>query len=275
MKSRRLVLLCVLVLTGALATAGAAGQELRVCADPDNLPFSNDRFEGFENKIAEVIGNDLHASLRYAWFPQSRMSIRDTLNAGKCDVIVGAPAEWSPVLTTRPYYASSYVFVYPKNKHLNLSSFDDPALRSLKIGLPAIAGEGANPPPAYALARRGLNGNVVGFSMFQPAEIIQAVAAGKIDVAIVWGPLGGYFATRQSTPLAVTPVAAGDDDSSLRFTYDISMGVRRGDTALKERLERALDRSQKHILKVLQDYGVPVVALPGDDSDSIPAKSIY
>src|SRR5215469_1395511 len=239
--TRTLPLWMLLLTAFALATAADVGGELRICADPDNLPFSNDRLEGFENKIAEVIANDLHASLRYAWFPQSRVSISETLNARKCDMIVGAPAGWGPVLTTRPYYSSTYVFVYPKNKHLSLRSFDDPALRKLKIGLPAIA-EGANPPPAYALARHGLASNVIGFSVFPPGKIIEAVAAGEIDVAIVWGPLGGYFARRQPIRLAVNPVSAGSEDAALRFTYDISVGVRRGDTAFKDELERVLDR---------------------------------
>ena len=136
-----------------------------------------------------------------------------------------------------------------KNKYRSLSSFDDPALRKLKIGLPLISGGGANPPSAYALARRGLESNVIGYSMFEPEKIIDAVAAGEIDVAVVWGPFGGYFAKRQTIPLAVTPVSAGDNDSALRFTYDMSMGVRRGDTAFKDQLERVLDRRHKEIRK--------------------------
>ena len=270
----RILHLCVLLVAASTVAAAAdAGRELRVCADPDNFPFSNERLEGFENKIAQVVADDLHASLQYVWFQQSRMSIRQTLNAGKCDAVMGAPVEWSPLLTTRPYYTSTYVFVYPKNKHLSLSSFDDPALRKLKIGVPAIGGGGANPPAAYALARRGLASNVIGFSIFEPDKIVESVATGEIDVAIVWGPSGGYFAKHQAVDLAVTPVSAGEDDAAFRFTYDISMGVRRGDTAFKDELERVLERRHKEILKVLEDYGVPVISPTGGDPMS--AKSIY
>ena len=262
-RSRALWLWVLLLTASALAAAAHAGRELRVCADPDNLPFSNSRLEGFENKIAQIVAADLHAAVQYVWSPQDRMRIDGALNARKCDVVIGVPAGWSPVLTTRPYYASTYVFVYPRSKHLSLSSFDDPALRKLRIGLPLISGGGANPPPAYALARRGLAGNVVGFPMFQPGKIIEAVAAGEIDVAVVWGPLGGYFAQRQPIPLAVTPVSVAGDDSSLRFTYDIAIGVRREETEFKDQLEGVLDRRQKEIVKVLEDYGVPVVYSTG------------
>lgn len=262
--------LWVLLLTASVVAAAAdADRELRVCADPDNLPFSNSRLEGFENKIAQIVAADLHAAVQYEWSPQGRMLI-DGLNARKCDVVIGVPAGWSPVLTTTPYYASTYVFVYPRSKYRSLSSFDDPALRKLKIGLPLISGGGANPPPAYALARRGLAGNVVGFPMFQPGKIIEAVAAGEIDVAVAWGPLGGYFAQRQPVPLAVTPVSVAGDDSSLRFTYDIAIGVRREETEFKAQLEAVLDRRQKEIVKVLEDYGVPVV--PSTGTGALSAK---
>jgi quinoprotein dehydrogenase-associated probable ABC transporter substrate-binding protein len=247
----------------ALPAVADAGRELRVCAESDNLPFSNSRLEGFENKIARVLGEDLHASLQYVWSQQTGESIGAALSAGKCDMIIGAPADWGAVLTTKPYYASTYVFVYSKKKYARLSSFDDPVLRKLKIGLPVISGGGANPPPTYALARRGLSSNVIGFSMFQPNKIIEAVSAGDIDVAVLWGPFGGYFATRQSASLAVTPVSTGDNDASLRFNYDISVGVRKEDSALRDQLEGVLGRRHKQILKILDAYGVPVISPTG------------
>lgn len=288
MNTSRISSLSVLLLAAsALATAAGASvtadapvvKQLRVCADPDNLPFSNDRFEGFENKIAQLVADDLHASLQYDWSPMSAISIPLTLNAGKCDLIIGAPAEWGPVLTTKPYYASTYVFIYARDKHLNLSSFDDPALRTLKIGLPLISSGGSNPPPAYALARRGLSANIVGFPILPPDKIFQAVAAGEVDTAIVWGPLGAYFARQQSIGLAVTPVSVGYEDSALRFVYGIAMGVKRGNTAFKEQIEAVLDRRQKEIRKVLEDFGVPVVSLPAgsplsaNSAVNIPAAS--
>lgn len=169
--------LCVLWLTafGAAASAGeteGAGRTLRVCADPDNLPFSNARSEGFENKIAQLVVSDLHAALRNVWLPLSAASIDQMVNTGKCELIAGAPAEWTAVLTTKPYYASTYVFVYAQNRGVALHSFDDPALHKLKIALPLMSSGGANPPAAYALARRGLAGNVTGFPAIPPARLL-------------------------------------------------------------------------------------------------------
>jgi mxaJ protein len=254
------------------AAAGAAGpgRVLRVCADPDNLPFSNDRGEGFENKIAQVIANDLNASLRYTWHSQRRGFIRQTLKAGECDLVVGVPAGYDLVLSTKPYYRSSYVFVYAKKSGLDLHSFDDPALRRIRIGLHAFGEDGANSPPTHALGRRGITRNVVGYTILDtadspPGKIIDAVAAGDIDVAIVWGPFAGYFAMREKVPLKVVPVASGPTagiDASLPFVYAISMGVRRGDTAFKEMLEGSLERRRADIRKVLEEYGVPLAGEP-------------
>ncbi|MEO8660373.1 MAG: substrate-binding domain-containing protein [Bryobacteraceae bacterium] len=258
------VALGCLLAAAALLSAADPRQALRVCADPDNLPFSNDRSEGFENRIAQIIAEDLHLPLQYEWYPQRNSFLRQTLNAGKCDVVIGVPAGWDPVLATKPYYASSYVFIYRKNQASTLSSFDDPALRKLKIGLHAFGNDGVNLPPARALGQRGLAANVVGFSLFpgegeSPSKIIDAVASGEIGVAVVWGPLGGYFAKRENTPLRVTPVSDASN-LSLRFSYEISMGVRRTDTAWKEQLEGIIERRHKEILQVLSEYGVPVVS---------------
>ena len=248
------------------AGAGAADQprELRVCADPDNLPFSDQRLDGFENKIAQLIAADLNASVRYTWHPQRRGFIRQTLKARECDVVMGVPNGYELVLSTKPYYSSSYVFVYAKTRNLRLRSFDDPALRQLRIGLQAFGEDGANSPPAHALARRGIARNVVGFTMLDTADspagkIIDAVGAGDIDVAIVWGPFAGYFAKRQPVELEVVPVVSDADQPSLPFVYDISMGVRRGDTAFKEQLEGILDRRRGDIRKILEAYGVPLI----------------
>jgi len=250
----------------AEAAAADPGRELRVCADPDNLPFSNDRLEGFENKIAQVVATELNATVRYTWHAERRGFIRQTLKAGKCDLVIGVPSGYDPVLSTKPYYNSSYVFVYAKNRKLDLHSFDDPKLRNIRIGLHAFGEDGANSPPAHALGRRGIARNIVGYTILAtddspPGRIIDAVAAGEIDVAIVWGPFAGYFAQREKVPLEVVPVA-GTTDASLPFTYEISMGVRRGDTAFKEKLEDILDRRHDDIQKVLQAYGVPIVGSP-------------
>jgi mxaJ protein len=260
----------ILRLAGALAvmvSAAAAAdppRELRVCADPDNLPFSNDQLEGFENKIAQVVANDLNASVRYTWHSQRRGFIRQTLKAGACDLVIGVPSGYELVLSTKPYYSSSYVFVYAKNKHLDLRSFDDPVLRTIRIGLHAFGEDGANSPPAHALGRRGIARNVVGYTILDTADspsgkIIDAVASGEIDVAIVWGPFAGYFARREPIELEVSPVSSSTEEAFLPFIYDISMGVRRGDTAFRERLEGILDRRRGEIRKILEAYGVPLV----------------
>src|SRR5207237_10170955 len=191
-----------------------ADPPLRVCADPNNLPFSNDRGQGFENRIAELVARDLHKKLEYTWWAQRRGFIRNTLKAGACDVVVGVPASFELAATTAPYYRSSYVFVYRKDKKLSVNSFDDPVLRKLKVGVQMIGDDGANTPPAHALASRGVVENVRGYTVYgdyaqpnPPARIIDAVARGDVDVAVAWGPLAGYFARRERVPLAVVPVS--------------------------------------------------------------------
>jgi mxaJ protein len=239
---------------------------LRVCADPNNLPFSNERGEGFENKIAELLAEDLHEKLQYTWWAQRRGFIRNTLKAGACDVVVGVPASFEMAATTAPYYRSSYVFVYRKDKNLSVNSFDDPALRRLRIGVQVIGDDGANSPPAHALASRGVVENVRGYTVYgdysepnPPARIIEAVARGDVDVAVAWGPLAGYFARRSRVPLAVVPVSPQIDLPFLPFVFDISMGLRRGDDALRQQLEDFLERRRPDIEKILDDYGVPRV----------------
>jgi mxaJ protein len=257
------------VCTLAIALCGTAqaadhGPVLRVCADPNNLPFSNNRLEGFDNKIAQIIADELRASVAYTWHSQRRGFIRQTLDAGRCDLVMGVPRGYEPVLGTKPYYHSTYVFVSATSRQLALRSFDDPVLRELKIGVHAFGDDGANSPPVHALARRGIVRNVIGFTILDTAEsppgkIIDAVATGDIDVAIVWGPFAGHFAKRQPVELAVVPVASASDRSALPFIYAMGLGVRRGDIALKERLEGVLDRRSDDIQKVLQAYGVPLV----------------
>jgi quinoprotein dehydrogenase-associated probable ABC transporter substrate-binding protein len=247
---------------------------LRVCADPDNLPFSNDRQQGFENAIARLVADDLHATLQYTWFSQqNRGFLRQTLQAGKCDLVVGVPHGYDPVLSTSPYYRSTYVFVYRKDRGLNLQSFDDPVLRKLRIGLHAYGSGGSNAPPANALARRGLSSNVVGYSILAtadspPGKIFKAVAQGEVDVAIVWGPLVGGFVREQSPALVVVPVDASREAHPLQFAFDMSMGVRRDDQDRRQQLEGVLLRRRGDIRNILQSHDVPMV-----DTDSSRAVS--
>jgi mxaJ protein len=257
-----------LVLAFVLAASGqAVGRPpaLRVCADPNNLPFSNARGEGFENRLAQLVARDLHRRVEYTWWAQRRGFFRNTLNAGLCDVVMGVPAGFGMALTTRPYYRSSYALVYRGNAGYRLNSLDEPRLKELRIGLHFIGDDYGNPPPAEALARRGLVGNVAGYSLYgdyrepnPPARLIEAVAQGEIDVAVAWGPLAGYFARRQPVALAVVPLPT--PAGAQPFEFSIALGVRKGDAVLRDRLDRVLARRQAAIVRLLGEYGVPLIA---------------
>ena len=239
-------------------------RKLRVCADPNNLPFSNERREGFENRIAEVLARDLHAQLEYTWWAQRRGYIRNTLKAGQCDLIVGVSKDVDMLMTTAPYYRSAYVFVYRKDRGIEIDSFDSPQLKKLTVGVQLIGDDYANTPPAHALARRGIVANVRGYRVTEdyskpnpPARIIEAVAAGEIDVAIAWGPLAGYFATRQNVPLAIKIVSTESDGPMLPLAYDISLGMRHGDKEFRREIETSMQRNREAIDRILDEYGVP------------------
>jgi mxaJ protein len=258
----------------AALLAGCGGRdELRVCADPNNLPFSNAAGEGFENKLAELVAADLDAELRYTWWAQRRGNVRETLKAGRCDVIPGVAAGLETLATTRPYYNSTYVAVTRADRHLAIASFDDPRLRRLRIGVQMIGDDFANTPPAHALARRGLTGNVRGYMVYgdyrstaPQAAIVRAVAAGEVDVAFVWGPVAGYFARLQPVPLRLTPLPP--EDRVMPMAFAVSMGVRRDDPGLKTRLEASLKRRAPEIGRLLASYAVPRVSSappPADD----------
>ena len=238
-------------------------RELRVCADPNNLPFSNAAGEGFENKIVELIAADLDARLSYTWWPQRRGFIRNTLGAGLCDLVSGIATGVEMLRPTRPYYRSGYVFV-TKTDGREIESLDDPILRDLKIGVQLVGEDGSSPPPAHALAQRGLFDNVRGFLVYgdyrtpnPAAGIMAAVADGTIDVAIVWGPLAGYFAKPQSVPLKLTLVKPEVDGPRLPMAFDISMGVRKEDQALRNEINSALVRLKPQIDAILAHFRVP------------------
>jgi mxaJ protein len=257
-----LFLLCLLPVLASAQTKAS----FRVCSDPANMPFSNQKQEGFENRIADLVAKDLGAMPTYVWWGQRRGFIKNTMNAtleeGRCDVVIGVPDKYDLVRTTRPYYRSTYVFVYPKGKGLTVRSLDDPALKKLKIGVHLLGDDYTNPPPVHELSKRGIVANVVGFSTFYSAEnppsaIIDAVAAGRVDLAIVWGPVAGYYAKRQRVPMELVHIPSGKGD--LPFAFDISMGVKRGNETLLAELQRILDKRRPEVTKILLDYGVPLV----------------
>ena len=255
-----------LTLAFLLATPLFATTPLRVCADPNNLPFSNSKGEGFENRIAQMIAKDFGTHVEYTWFAQRRGFVRNTLKANKCDVIIGVPTSFELAATTRPYYRSTYVFVTRRDRGLDIQSFDDPRLRRLKIGVQLVGDDGANSPPAHAFANRGIVTNVKGYTVYgdyskkEPSRgIIDAVVRGEIDLAAVWGPTAGYFVSRSRVPLLARPVMPQIDLPYLPFIFDMSMAVRRGDDALKERLDAELQSRSTEIASILRQYGIPRV----------------
>ena len=243
---------------------------LRVCSDPNNLPFSNARREGFENRIAALLARELGARLEYTWWPERRGFIRKTLGAGRCEVVMGIPADDERVMATRPYYTSTYVFLSRRDRPADVRSLDDSALRRLRIGVHFIGDDYTNTPPAHALARRHIVSNVVGYSIYgdysrpnPPAELVHAVARGDVDLAILWGPFAGYFGPREAVALRRRPVLPAVDAPGLRFTFAIAIGVVRGDSLLRRRLDAALVARRPEIQRILHQYGVPLVNQPG------------
>jgi mxaJ protein len=247
----------------------ASTPALRVCSDPNNLPFSDSAGRGFENRIAELVARELGSHVEYTWWAQRRGFVRNTLRAGTCDVVIGIPSSYDLLAPTRPYYRSTYVFVTRKDRDIHIASFDDPRLARMKIGVQIIGDDYANTPPAHALARRGITHNVTGYTVLgdysQPhpaSAIIDAVVRGDVDVAVVWGPLAGYFAKHAAVPLDIAAVSPQIDTPFLPFVFDIALGVRREDSVFRHRLDTVLVKRRAQIDSILRDYGVPRVDHP-------------
>jgi mxaJ protein len=255
----------VFIVCGAAVLAAAPASPLRVCSDPNNMPFSNERREGFENRIAEIVARDLGRPLAYFWSPQRRGFIRNTLNAKQCDLVMGVPAQYGLLQPTRPYYRSAYTFVSRRDRHLRIRSFDDPRLKTLTIGIQITGDDYDNPPAAQALAVRRLTSNVRGFTVYgdyskpdPQRDVVDAVADHRVDVAVVWGPLAGYYGRKEPAPLDVVPIGVERDGPS-QFAFDIAMGVRRDDRALRDALDAAIVRRGPEIRRLLLSYGVPLL----------------
>lgn len=238
---------------------------LRVCADPNNLPFSNEAKAGFENKLADLVADELRQSVSYTWHAQRRGFIRETLKAKACDVVMGVPKQYDLVETTIPYYRSSYVFVTRADRHLDIQSIKDARLRTLKVAVQLIGDDGANTPPAHALAAQGITDNVSGFPVYgdyrkpnPPSDILAAVERGDVDIAAVWGPLAGYFAKLSGGTLTIRPMTDTETFAPLIFQFDIAMGVRKGDDALRATLNRIITEKRPQIVALLQSYGIPL-----------------
>ena len=255
---------------GIAARSPKAVAPLRVCADPNNLPYSDSARAGFENKIAALIAGELHRPLAYQWWAQRRGFVRSTLNAGSCDLVIGTAAGMEMLATTRPYYTSTYVFVTRGDRGPRVESLDDSALHHLRVGVQLIGDDFANTPPAHALANRGIIRNVVGYPVYGDyahsnpgARIVNAVAAGEVDVAVVWGPIAGYYAARSPIPLKIVPVSPKIDLPYLPFVFDIAMGVRRGDSTFRKALDGVIVKRASSIDSILTAYDVPLLRVRG------------
>lgn len=247
----------------ALSFVAAAQSALRVCADPNNLPFSNQQSQGFENKLAELIAAKLNAKLKYTWWAQRKSFAKRSLDEDACDVVMGVPSSMPGVLATRPYYSSTYVFVSRRDRDLQITSLADPRLSRWRIGIHVVGDDYA--PPAYALARRSITGNLVGFSLFgeygepnPPRKLVDAVDRGEVDVAIVWGPFAGYFGQAAKARLDIAPVMPSTF-LGVPFVYSISAALRKGNEPLKAELDRIIESESSAIQQILAQYGVPQI----------------
>jgi quinoprotein dehydrogenase-associated probable ABC transporter substrate-binding protein len=245
------------------APLAAQTKTLRVCADPNNLPYSNQQQQGFENALAKLLAGDMGATLQYVWEPQRSKFFRKTLNAGVCDVVMEVPPGLENVAASEPYYRSTYVFVTRKDKNLDVRSIQDPRLKQLRIGVHIVGDDLV--PPARALIDEGMVRNLIGFSIFgrlssvdPPAMLIHAVEDNKVDVAAAWGPLAGYFAKESPVSLRVEPICTDKPNRFAPMVFSIAMGVREGDAAILARLNDFIHRRKPDIDRLLSSYGVPL-----------------
>jgi mxaJ protein len=251
------LLLLAIVLSGpALAAA-----PLRICADPDDPPFSTRAAQGFDNRIAILIAHDLHREPVFVWTRTRRGFMREQFNKGICDMLMGVPTGMKAVAASRPYYRSTYVFATPMHGDLQIASFDDPNLRGRRIGLQIL--EENLSPPSIPLVRNGYAAQLIGFPSFgaQGGEIMRAVSTGRVGTAVVWGPVAGYFAATMHLPLLLTTVRPAVDSSGVPFTFDIAVGVHKNDPALRDAVNASLVRVQPQIDGILSRYHVPTLPL--------------
>jgi quinoprotein dehydrogenase-associated probable ABC transporter substrate-binding protein len=265
------VLLCVAVLavTGARLRAQGVGLDaefelvdpkvLRVCADPSNLPFSNEKGEGFENKIMELMAGKLDKKLAYVWYPQSTGFVRNTLGARRCDVIPGFPQGDELAQVTNPYYRTAYALVIKPGSGLDdLDSLGDPRLKEKRIGI--VAGT----PPATYLAVNGLMGRAKPYPLVVDTRVdssaqamMRDLASGEIDVGVLWGPMAGYYAKQANPPMRIALLLKETGGPQLAFR--IAMGVRPADQNWKRQLNKLIADNQADINRVLLGFGVPLL----------------
>lgn len=231
----------------------------RACADPRDLPLSNEAGEGFENKIADLLARKLGKPVAYTFYPDAAGFVRNTLNAYRCDVVLGIAQGDDIVQPTNPYYRTSYTAAYRKGGPFDgLDSLSDPRLRTAKIGV--VAGT----PPATYLAMNGLLGQIKSYRLgvdtryeSPTRDMMDDLDKGEIDVALLWGPIAGYYALKAKTATAVTPLLKEHDGP--RMVYRIVMGVRHSDQNWKRALNKLISENQSEIQAILRAYGVPLL----------------
>jgi mxaJ protein len=258
----RFLRLCV-ILAAASGNLAFAAAPLRICADPDNLPFSNLAGQGFDNKVAVMVAHSLGRPPIFVWARSRRGFLREQFNRNACDVLMGVPAGVRAVATTHPYYRSTYMFVTPAREHLQIASFDDQRLDGRRIGLQIL--EEDMSPPSLPLIRSGHAAQLVGFESFgaSEADIVRAVTDGRVGVAVVWGPVAGYYAARLRLPVALTAVSPAMDRTGIPLAFSITMAVHKKDASLLDALNVSLARLQPRIERLLAGYHVPIVHQEG------------
>jgi quinoprotein dehydrogenase-associated probable ABC transporter substrate-binding protein len=236
---------------------------LKVCADPNNLPFSDQQKEGFENRIAERIAAALGAKVEYTWFPQIIGFVRNTLQAHRCDLVIGTVAGDDSMQTTNPYYFTTYVMLYRSDKGLGVKSLQDPQLARLRLGVVSAT------PPSDLLVRHGLMANAKPYPLTVDTRVespthqmVEDLMAGKIDVGLLWGPIAGYYRAHDKLPLTLVPLA--DEPGAAPMKYHIAMGVRPGEPEWRHRVDALIGKEQPQITAILRDYGVPLLNERGE-----------
>jgi quinoprotein dehydrogenase-associated probable ABC transporter substrate-binding protein len=262
------MVIAALMLSPASARQASVGElvdhsALRVCGDPNDLPFSNDRGEGFENEIAELLAERLGVPVRYTWYPQTMGFVRNTLGAYLCDVVMGVATTNELLQNTNPYYHSTYVLAHRTADGERFADLASPAMQDARIGV--IAGT----PPSDVLVERGLLGQIRSYPLmvdtrfYNPGrDVIADLAAGKIDAALVWGPIAGYWASQQSEPITLVPLRS--DRPGHRMDFRISMGVRHNEPDWKRTLNDLIRELRPEIDAILERYGVPLLNNRGE-----------
>jgi quinoprotein dehydrogenase-associated probable ABC transporter substrate-binding protein len=235
-----------------------ARTELRVCADPNDLPFSNDKGEGYENKTGEIVGRELNLPVRFVFFPQVTGFVRNTLRTRSCDLIMGTVAGDDIVQTTSPYYYSDYVAVWAADKDFTFAGFDDPRLTTMRIGIVGAT------PPSDLLVRHDLMAHAKPYALTvdtryeSPAhEMIEDIVKGDVDLGLLWGPIAGYYIKRDALKLKLAPIP--NEPGAPRMDYHIAMGVRANEPDWRRQINAVIQKRQAEITAILRDYGVPLL----------------